>query len=252
MPNHPSSTNPFLLGKFEQLSFLIHRLSEQFCTAITLLQNTTHKKEIRTLLYNLQTLNSQFSTVLTLGQVYGTLHSKFYEVSSYLHTHHITRLYDNCKFYCSQLWKFLTYPQLPSTRKAIITFISYLDMYKIQYVLPSHPAEECKYFSLFSSPRTTAQPLVIQQVSTTEITVDPYLKSLLSNYYYPLSPTDIMTIDNNSIINNPSSAPSHGTPLSHKQQQQVTVEASIDVISDLISEIQATDEAMMETEANPT
>jgi hypothetical protein len=86
-----------------------------------------------------------------------------------------------------------------------------------------------------------------------EIATDPYLRSLQQNYYYPLSEDvmvpvpdqslhhDSMIVDGESAAPQGSQASSSSKQASSTEKRRVTIEDSMDVISELISEIQSSD-----------
>jgi hypothetical protein len=100
----------------------------------------------------------------------------------------------------------------------------------------------------FPPPKTSIQPSVIDQVTFTEITADPYLKSLQWNYFYPLTRTPIiatseilMDSTDTSHLNRFNPTVSQGSSLKHGIKKMVSVEDSMEVILKLISKIQALD-----------
>jgi hypothetical protein len=141
---------------------------------------------------------------------------------------------------CSTLWSLLKSPSTPVVRNIIIVFLSHLDTFLTQYLtssLISNPLFQ------FYRPRATVNPSVIHQVSSTEITIDPYLKSLRDNYYFPISDMSVeMQIDSNSLSGtSPLSPALGGTATVLQNNRKITVEDSVEVISELIAEIQASE-----------
>jgi hypothetical protein len=153
--------------------------------------------------------------------------------------------------YCVSLWSLLRYPSAPILRNIIIQLISHLDVYQQLYLTSS--LKSCQTFS-FSPPRRTASPSIISQVTHTEKTIDPYLKSLQENYYYPLSSemtsTD-MQIEQNETTDKTIAPSLGGRTTIMLNNRKITVEDSVDAISDLIVEIQATDRIQIPTPTPP-
>jgi len=90
-----------------------------------------------------------------------------------------------------------------------------------------------------------------------EITIDPYKKSLQENYYYPLTTemtTAEMQIKTNEVPEGtPLLSPAlGGTSTVFLNKKKNTTEDSVDVLSELIAEIQATDDKKIpNNESNP-
>jgi len=82
------------------------------------------------------------------------------------------------------------------------------------------------------------EPSIIEQVTSSEITVDPYLKALMKKYYYRLSRE--MVISSMQIVPQDSSAPSLGNPQNKTVAEKKVV--TVDIISELINEIEASDQ----------
>jgi len=126
-----------------------------------------------------------------------------------------------------------------------------LDSYISQYILPYDSSEETAFLSQFiNCQKKVASPSVSFQVSHFEVTVDPYLQSLQRNYYFPISLD--LNMGTEDIGSSPSSQPVHlNSKATQSLPKTITVEDSVDVISDLIREIQATDTKMEMEESSP-
>ncbi len=98
--------------------------------------------------------------------------------------------------------------------------------------------------SSFSTTSLTAQPSVSDQVIIWEVTVDPSILVLQNNYYYPLAPQTSQHPSSENlqaIMSETTPLSSQGTNPSKQSAggKPITVEDSLEVISELISEIQA-------------
>jgi hypothetical protein len=164
----------------------------------------------------------------------------FWHVPSLLSSSDHYTLYSNCKYFCKKLWDLLSNPQPFKARQSSIQFILLLDTYIVQYILPNSRSEETIYLSQFAPPDKPSLPSVIHQVSHHEVTVNPYRTFT----YFPISPDPTMTPDNSS--QHSSTTHSQGTP-TNSRKKTVMVEDSVEVISDLIREIQASDVVMEES-----
>jgi hypothetical protein len=99
----------------------------------------------------------------------------------------------------------------------------------------------------FFPPSESVKPSVIHQVSYTEITIDPYLRSLQENWYCPLATemtTAEMQIESNKV---PEGTPLlspvlGGTSTVFINKKKITIEDLVEAIAELIAEIQATDD----------
>jgi len=128
----------------------------------------------------------------------------------------------------------------------IIRSISSLDTFQVFYLTSS--LHSIPFFQFTPTPqKQTVCPSVISQVTYSEITIDPYLKSLSEDYYFPLSlemTSNNMLIDSNgTAAGEPPISPALGatTTVLHNNQK-ITIEDSLEAISDLIAEIQAADD----------
>jgi len=134
-----------------------------------------------------------------------------------------------------------------------INFIISLDSIVHLYFLPFY--RHLFLVSNFSHPSRYAQPSIAFQVTHLEVKIDPFIKSLQANYYYPLYYTmledTLMHDEEGTKTNEPTNGSPQGMPLTitnngtgntDKMKLIITVEDSLDVISELILEIKATDE----------
>jgi hypothetical protein len=236
-----------LRERFEHLAFIIHKLSEQSCTVLLLISSTYNSPELRALSHNLNTLTSQLKTTLTIYNIYNQQYKQFLNIPYLLPKTDLHSLFSNLKFHSERLWKLLSFPLLAHTRHTTIQFITLLDTFTTQYIIP-HLSLPGDYLQSFSQPSIYCKPSVIQQVSTTEISVDPYILSLQKNYYYPLSTslevTENMDIDGTNSQGQQQPA-DHSQP-NNQGRKTITVEDSMDAIDELIQEIQSGDQIIME------
>ncbi len=141
----------------------------------------------------------------------------------------------------------MKHPLLTEVKESTIKLISSLDTFVSTYLLPHTPLPIREAYSGYRPllSRIT-RPSIIHQVSLLEVTVDPYLKSLQANYYLPLQstmPNDTnMQETENSNNGTPTNSSRTSIPLSSLQTKgSITVEDSIDIISEFISEIHSSE-----------
>jgi hypothetical protein len=248
LPISPSLLSPSLLQKFEQISILIQRLCDQYRSTVTYFLQSLTPTETRSLTYNTQTLSSQLQTALSICSMYRSIHPLFCCIASSLSQYDVNTLYTLLTTYSSDLWKILEQPLPEVVQASTISFITNIDSFITTFLIQHSTTSLALHLSDFSSPKATNKPSIVHQVSFTEITVDPYLRALQQNYYYPLSYLTMpdstpMHIDDapspDSKISSPRMPTIQATNLQKKKA--ITVEDSMDVISELISEIQSTD-----------
>jgi hypothetical protein len=231
-----------LLQRLEQLCIIFQNLCDQFIpTCRTLLTTKLSRTSTHILLTNATTLLSQLDTTLSICTTYGNQFPHFRAISSLLSPIDQAILLKKNIVYCTTLWNLLKYPSPPILRNIIIRFISHLEVYQHHYLVTS--LKTIPPFS-FIYPRNTSGPSIISQVTHTEATIDPYLKSLQENYYYPLS-SDMTSMDMQ-IEHNEDSDKTIALSLGARStitlnDRKITVEDSVDAILDLITEIQATE-----------
>jgi hypothetical protein len=202
---------------------------------VSLLHSSQHNREKRILSNNASTLLHQLDITLSIAAVYKSQHPGFDNISTLLTITDRATLIANLHGYCSKFWNALSALLTEHLRHIIIWFITGIDGFLVTYLGSSFRLSS----SSFRTPRTTANPSIIHQVTFTEVTVDPYLKALTRNYYYLLQ--DKMATDMQ--IDHPEAkmAPKTSSPSSPVNKTTVIVEDSMDIISELISEIQASD-----------
>jgi hypothetical protein len=186
---------------------------------------------------NATTLLNQLDITLSVAAVYKSHYPAFDNISSLLTVIDqailITKFHDSCL----QLWRILSVLLTKQTRNITIRFITGINLSLTAFLSSSLWLSS----SGFTKPKTTVEPSIIEQVTSTEIMDDPCLKNLTRNYYYPLSSkmvTSSMQIDSQDSMT-PTSGSFQNTVVEKKKV--VTVENSMEVISELINEIQASD-----------
>ena len=130
----------------------------------------------------------------------------------------------------------------------MIRFISGLDFFLPSFLLRSLQTS----ISEFTIPTSIVCPSVINQVTFQEVTVDPYLKVQTKNYYYLLSLE--MTSEGMQIDNQDSSRTETRSPdlvQDRSPPRKITVEDSMDVLSELINEIQASNDLKLDIQPQP-
>jgi hypothetical protein len=181
-----------LLQRLEQLCIIFQKLCDQFIpTCRTLLTTELSRTSTHILLTNAVTLLSQLDTTLSICTTYSIQFPHFRTISSLLSPVDQAILLKKNIDYCTTLWDLLKYPSSPILQNIIIRFITHLETYQHHYLVTSLTI--ITPFS-FTSPTITSGPSIISQVTNTEVTIDPYLKSLQENYYHPLS-SDMTSTD---------------------------------------------------------
>jgi hypothetical protein len=126
----------------------------------------------------------------------------------------------------------------------------YIDLLLTNYLL--HTQKPCisSLSSKFEKPALSAKPSVINRIALSEVTIDPYLQSLQLNYYYPLSPNNMISnssssshLDSMRVDGESMDPPTYSSNPSKQsispEKRRVTIEDSMEVISELISEFQS-------------
>jgi hypothetical protein len=237
----PSPLSPSqLLQWFEQLCVIIHKLCDPFVITISLLQATPTKAEGKLLLSKANSLLSQFENSLSIGDMYRGTYPAFRTISTLLSPTDQAILISKTQAFSTQLWQFLSIPSSPQLRHLIIRFISGIDHLQSSLLLT---ALQSIFLSGYLPPPRPSNPSVIWQVTHTEITIDPFLLALQKNYYYPLLDFNNMISSDQLASMQVDTDQSSNTSSSPKStlKKMLTVEDSVAVITELISEIQASD-----------
>jgi hypothetical protein len=242
MPPHTAQTltNSQLLQRLEQLCIIFQTVGSQFVQTCTTLLSTNSPPLLRILTSNATTLLSQLESFLLICDTYYSKFPHFCTISKLLSPTDHAFLIKTITTNCSTLWSLLKSPSTTAVRNTIIVFPSHLDTSLMHYLtssLISNPLFQ------FYRPRATVKPSVIHQVSSTEVTIDPYWKSLRNNYYFPLLDMSVeMQIDSSSPSGTSPLPPAlGGTATVLQNNRKITVEDSVEVISELIAEIQASE-----------
>jgi hypothetical protein len=244
--NFSSLTSSQLLQRLEQsLVVLLNTGSQYVSTASMYLSPSTTQFELRVLMHNLHSLVSQLQSVLAIIHVYTTYYQSTETVLLLLPSRDRKTLSHNLIQYCSNLWDLLHTPSSTEFRLLTAYIITNIDSFLTKFSLCPITTEELSR-QKFSRPSPSATPSVIHQIAFTEIITDPYLRSLQQNYYYPLSQGKMATETNNTISHMPMSVDIKLTapprPSSPTVKKKITVEDSMEVISELILEIQSTED----------
>lgn len=147
----------------------------------------------------------------------------------------------------TQLWRQLTYLHSSSKIREYIylyltTHVKSLNTLHNHLYIPDRVAANVENFS---SPQKTASPSVFTQIVTQpNKIIDPVLLSLRSNYYFPLS--NMITDDNNvestdAANTTPDPGTSTQTPKSPRRNPPITVESSLETLTDLLGEMEEDD-----------
>jgi hypothetical protein len=155
-----------------------------------------------------------------------------YTLQSDLHNK-LTQLHD-----C--LWKELKHPNQNVIREYILKFLIHIQKFTDKILTTSN--ENVDTSKTFKFPQTLNKPSFFNQVtSAISKTIDPFLIALQKNFYYPISPdtmNDDMEDDNASYSSSKIAAVPKSPSTSPKR---VTVEDSLDTITDIINELDEDD-----------
>lgn len=208
-------------------------------------------KEKRALSHNLSSLISQIKSVLALLSIYLSYYPAFSNIFLLLSSTDIEFIVLKLVHYSNTLWAYLKMPSSSEFRYNSTQMLFYIDSLLTSYLLHTRSPCISSLSSKFEKPARPAKPSVINQITFTEVTVDPYIRSLQLNYYYPLSPLDMMSppssshLDSMGIDEDLEDAPTDSSTTSKRskllEKRKVTVEDSMEVISELISEIQSSE-----------
>jgi hypothetical protein len=140
------------------------------------------------------------------------------------------------------LWIQLTYPHPPTIRELIFSIL--LAHQKIYYYSFLHIPDGCPELATsYSFPNKSALPSVKTQVVTApNKIIDPYQTALRRNYYHPLLSTmTVETIDDNNIDSAMATPTSREPSPSSKEKTIITVESSLETITDVLAEMDEDD-----------
>jgi len=244
---HPQLTSSILQGiRFEfpsvdvvQLLHVLRDLLLQTDNIFTLLQDpslspaavSTTQLCITTIIHNTKTVLYQIQTLLPTSLSNNTDQC----------THLVTDLMQSVKYLHTKLWAQLSFPHATQYRKHIYIILLIAQQTLLHIAPYTNPAP--LKARRFSKPDRTSQPSIADQVVHRPLQIiDPYIIALQSNYYYPISadssnmPEDENEID--MIQVRPSSPPKDGKP---PARTPVTVEHSVEAISDVLREMEADD-----------
>ncbi len=244
---HPQLTSSILQGiRFEfpsvdvvQLLHVLRDLLLQTDNIFTLLQDpslspaavSTTQLCITTIIHNTKTVLYQIQTLLPTSLSNNTDQC----------THLVIDLMQSVKYLHTKLWAQLSFPHATQYRKHIYIILLIAQQTLLHIAPYTNPAP--LKARRFSKPDRTSQPSIADQVVHRPLQIiDPYIIALQSNYYYPISadssnmPEDENEID--MIQVRPSSPPKDGKP---PAQTPVTVEHSVEAISDVLREMEADD-----------
>jgi hypothetical protein len=138
--------------------------------------------------------------------------------------------------YVSLLWDKLKFPYSHQFRSLLLKILIKLE--EISYLLNPLQPSSPKYLT-YNKPHKISVPSFESQVTnpaSASLIIDPILKSLQQNYYYPL--TYEMPIDEMEYDNNKESTPVAQPPLKPPSKK---IETSIDTISDFLQEMEGDD-----------
>lgn len=173
---------------------------------------------------------------------------EFSNIPRLMATEDLRTLYSNSAYHCTTLWHLISWPMSLLAWQATITIISILDDYLCTHIIRLLNTPETAYFLYFALPVSPCKPSIIFQVSSSEKTVNPYVLALRSNYYYPL-PTMLddgedTTMSSTAQLSSLAPDPAKLSTVSTPSQTKVMVEDSLKVITELIQELQSSDEVL--------
>jgi hypothetical protein len=244
-----------LLQQIEQSTVILLSICEQYITTFSLwLSPSATKFELRVLTNNLSSLVSQLETVVTILRMYSYQYpSLTKKILLCLPASDRDILVHSVLTHCKTLWQFLRRPSSPVVRYNTARILTTIDTFLLDYL--SHSLPDPTIYTQFKQPPSPAKPSIIKQITSFEITSDPYYSSLQCNYYYPISPDplDKMTTSNSapmSIDTESGNQPPSPNSLTSKSKPPITVEDSMEVIAELIQEIQNADAQDISSQAS--
>jgi hypothetical protein len=228
-----------LLQRLEQSLVVLLNICKQYISTATIyLYSPVSKFELRVLSVNLSSLVSQIESVQSILNIYTSYYPSITDSLQLLPPSDRTVLFNKISSYYVNLWDLLKQPSSSVFQNLTVRIITSLDHFLVTFPLLS--SSSSRITKTFVRSSHTAKPSVIKQITQTEVTVDPYLKALQSNYYFPISNNTMASEHLNQtqtpmVVDHESPIP---RPPSHASMKKVTIEDSMEVISELISEIQ--------------
>lgn len=205
------------------------------------------KFELRLLSSNLLSLVSQLESTLTILHIYSSYYPSLPTIIQLLSLSDRNVLVDSVMQYCNKLWETLKWQSSSEFRQCIARMLALLDSFISTYLLPGIP--DLANLLHFRKPQSPLHPSVAHQITYSEIILDPYYESLKKNFYFPLSPDDMPSPENDdthmSMGVEGSDSASYCSLSGRKTstaKQTITVEDSMDTISELIQEIQSSED----------
>jgi hypothetical protein len=109
---HPVMQSPssLLLQQNEQSIYLVHSITEQYCTTLLLVIQTNNTKESKALTINLQSLLSQLKTVFSIMNIRTSQTPEFSNIPRLMATEDLRTLYSNSAYHCTTLWHLISWP----------------------------------------------------------------------------------------------------------------------------------------------
>jgi len=139
----------------------------------------------------------------------------------------------------TQLWDQLSFPHTTQYRKHIYIILLFAQQILLHIAPYTNPVLSNTH--KYSKPAHTSKPSIVDQVVYRPLQIiDPYILAFQSNYYYLIFPdSSDMTEDEIDMINARPSSPSKDGKL--PARVPVTVEHSVETISDVLREMEADD-----------
>jgi len=104
------SPSSLLLQQNEQSIYLVHSITEQYCTTLLLVIQTNNTKESKALTINLQSLLSQLKTVFSIMNIRTSQTPEFSNIPRLMATEDLRTLYSNSAYHCTTLWHLISWP----------------------------------------------------------------------------------------------------------------------------------------------
>lgn len=186
-------------------------------------------------------INSLLSTITTQANTYANSHTH-YQRNVLTHPcslRHVT--YTNLLHIHVNLWNALKYPHSTYLRTCILKFLVIVQEF-VESTIQCHNYTNSSQTS-FSHPQKTSKPSYSNQITSPQsLSIDPYLLALRQNYYYPLN-IDNMSEEMEEDTNTTMIPTNPAQPSSPKRTPSkcITVEDSIETITDIISELEEDD-----------
>jgi hypothetical protein len=224
IPVHPSVVT--------NMGIKILALSTNFTTVCQIAAQTKCNRERHIISTILQTITYHSTAILHPLKYSNNTQETFQPTTDTTHR----LIYKNF----TALWRELKFPHDQGIRKYILKFIIHLHQYLAATKSTTDTTPSQITVSEYTNPKKVAYPSYTDQItSPTSSTIDPYIVSLSKNYYYPLSKTIMNDEMDDETMSQQANPPSEQPKSpSNLRKMSVTVEDSIETITDIINELE--------------